>query len=144
MSSTRLWTCVVCEMPGDHCGCGVDQSVDRCGGRWTIRGTRIWARIVLHMKPNMVARLYPHITREQIAKVERWIDGGGIRLLEEEETREAIGDLASATELAQLVKIYLAHGKGKELFREAVVKAADRAWEETASADCLPASVSND
>lgn len=125
---TRSWTCPVCEEPGDACGCGVDKQPHVCGGRWVVRGTRVWVRSVACFREH-TAENYPHLTAELVAKVLRWIDAGGNRAVLEDEVAEAISDLASTDEARRLAdRCQQLGGDAEALFEEAMAMVRRAVW----------------
>lgn len=125
MSERRPWICAVCEEPGDACACGVDIHPERCGGRWTLRGHRIWARSVMQLGEPRFEEFYPQVRSELLLRVRRWIAAGGAEILIAEHLLEAADESEDLTQLARLCRIYR---RDEGAYHAIVREAATQAW----------------
>lgn len=127
----RTWTCPVCEEPGDSCNCGVDKQPGICGGRWVVRGSRVWVSSVACFRDRTVEN-YPHLSHELVGKVIRWLDAGGLRVLYEDLIEEICGELTQVEQFHALARVCRQAGDdGEELFTEWWARVGRTVWRST-------------
>lgn len=131
---TRTWTCPVCELGGDACACGVDKRPGVCGGRWVVRGTRVWVSSLAGLRgadrverAKFAVSMWPHLGVERVEQVERWLDAGGMRALAEDTIAELCADLTQSEELHGLADACRHAGSDAEALFEGAVGMVRRA-----------------
>lgn len=124
---TRPWTCPVCNLHRTECPCGVDRRDGLCGGRWVVRGTRVWLRSIRSLREHALIS-FPHIEREQLTKALTWLDHPrGASALLEEELEDLAGDVARSEELLRMAALCHQTPNGLALFRKWLDRAAEDA-----------------